>query len=223
MTISNLPQVLTVEEVAQYLKTNPDTVNKEMEEGRIRAFKVGEEWRCTDTSLMEYISRNGAVSGGSLPANHSLHYEEGSFTEIESFDYDWPKLKEHFEYGYETTRDINGRTHTFRIGFANRQAAGQMRRRVVVWINNWPVVEFAGGNKYESDGLLASVIKVEGGKQLRPSGKIPNDYKAFHVARYDSIVQGPYASRNMAVIVQKDDLESMIRHAIIRATWKELI
>ena len=92
-----------------------------------------------------------------------------------------------------------------------------------MWIDNWPLVEFAGGNNYESDELLASVIKVKGGTQLRPSGKIPEEYKNFNIARYDSIVQGRYASRNMAVIVSKDDLESMIRHAVIRATCKELI
>jgi hypothetical protein len=150
-------------------------------------------------------------------------YRITDFTEIGPFEYQWPAAKEQFESGYETTRNINGRVHTFRLGFTNRQAAGRMRRRIVVWINNWPVVEFAGGNNYESDGLLAGVIKTRDRKQLRPSAKIPEEYKGFHVARYDSIVQGAYASRNMAVIVQKDDLESMIRHAVIRGTWKELV
>ena len=98
-----------------------------------------------------------------------------------------------------------------------------MRRRIVVWMDNWPLVEFAGSNNYESDGLLASVIKVEGGKQLRPSAKIPDEYKDFRIARYDSVVQGPYASRNLAVIVSKDDLESMLRHAIIRAALKNRV
>ena len=152
-----------------------------------------------------------------------LEYETTGFTEIEPFDYRWPTITEHYESGYETTREINGRNHTIRIGFTNREAAGQMRQKIVMWMNNWPVAEFTAGNNYESDGLLAGLIKVKGGKQLRPSGKIPEEYKDFNVARYDSIVQGPYASRNMAVIVQKDDLESMIRHAIIRATWKQLI
>jgi hypothetical protein len=160
---------------------------------------------------------------GTGPENAKIQYEATDFIEVGSFDYQWPKDREHFEYGYETTRNVNGRTHTFKIGFTNREAAGQMRRRVVVWMDNWPLVEFAAGNNYKSDGLLASVIKVQGGKQLRPSGKIPEEYKEFHIARYDSIVQGPYASRNMAVIVSKDDLQSMVRHAIIRATWKQLI
>ena len=85
------------------------------------------------------------------------------------------------------------------------------------------ISRICSGNNYESDGLLASVIKVQGGKQLPRSARIPEEYISFYIARYDSIVQGPYASKNMAVIVKKDDLESMLQHAIIRANSKELI
>ncbi len=223
MNISNLPQVLTPDEVADYLKIDRSIVIKEIEEGRLHGFKIGHEWRCTDTSLLEYISRNHTIIISSLADSSKLGFQTTSFTEIEPFDYQWPKNKEHFESGYETTRELNNRTHTFKIGFTNREAAGRMRRRVVIWIDNWPLVEFAGGNDYDSDGVLAGIIKIQGGKQLRPSGRIPEEYRNFNVARYDSVVRGPYASRNMAVIVSKDDLESMIRHAIIRAIWKELV
>ena len=223
MTYSNLPQVLTPEEIADYLKISRDIIIKELEEGRLRGFKIGTEWRCTDANLSEYINRNHTISMGIASDSQKSRYETTDFAEISPFDYQWPKGKEHFDSGYETTREINGRTHTFKIGFTVRRAVGQIRRRVVVWIDNWPLVEFAAGNNYESDGLLASIIKTQSGKQLRPSGKMPEEYKDFHTARYDSIVQGPYASRNMAIIVSKDDLESMIRHAIIRATLKQLL
>lgn len=223
MTYPNLPQVLTLKEVADYLKTDGDSVVKEMDEGHLRGFKVGPEWRCTDTSLLEYINRNHTISMASQSENPELKYDTSDFVEVASFDYQWPTSQEHFESGYETTRNINGRTHTFKIGFTNREAAGRMRRKLVVWIDNWPLVEFAGGNNYEADGLLAGIIKVQGGKQLRPSARIPEEYRNFRIARYDSIVQGPYASRNMAVIVHKDDLKSMLEHAIIRAIWKQLV
>lgn len=223
MTNSDLPKIMTIEEVADYFKINEDFVIRELEQGHLRGFKIGTEWRCTGANLVEFINRNHPSLSLDRLDSSILKYEETGFIEIEPFDYQWPKDKEHFENGYETTRSIDGRTHTFKIGFTDRQAAGQMRRRVIVWIDNWPLVEFAGGNDYESDGLLTSVIKTQSGKQLRPSGKIPEEYKGFRIARYDSIVQGPYASRNMAVIVSKDDLETMLRHAIIRAQWKELI
>jgi len=223
MTNSSLPNILTLEEVAEYLKVDKNVILAEIEKGNLHGFKLGKDWRFTDAGLVEFINRNHPSLSLVPLDSMEMKYETTDFTQIEPFDYQWPKDQEHFENGYETTRTINGRSHTFRIGFTNRQAAGQMRRRVVVWIDNWPLVEFAGGNNYESDELLVGIIKVKGGKQLRPSGKIPGEYKDFHIARYDSIVQGPYASRNMAVIVSKDDLESMIRHALIRAQWKGII
>lgn len=223
MTYSSLPNIMTLQDVADYLKVGEDVILSELEKGNIQGFKLGTEWRFTDASIMKFVSGNHALLPVTQTGNNELMYESGHFDSIGPFEYQWPRAKEEFENGYETTRNINGRTHTFKIGFTNRYAAGQMRRRVVVWVNNWPVVEFAGGNDYESNGLLASVIKIQSGKQLRPSGRIPEEYKDFRSVRYDSIVQGPYASRNMAIVVSKDDLETMIRHAIIRATWKELI
>jgi excisionase family DNA binding protein len=223
MAYSNLPHVFTPKEIADYLKIESDAVLQEFEDGRLRGFKAGSEWRCTDANLLEYVNRNQTISLATQSEKPQLKYETTDLVQIDAFDYHWPKDVENFEYGYETTRKINGHEHTFKIGFTNREAAGKMRRRIIIWLNNWPVVEFAGGNNFENDGLLASVIKLQNGKQLRSSGKIPDEYKDFHVDRYDSLVQGPYASRNMAVIVSKDDFETMIRHAVIRATWKQLL
>lgn len=223
MTNSNLPNIMTLEEVADYLKVDKGVVLSELEKGNIRGFKLGAEWRITEAGVLEFVSGNHALSLVTQRGNNESGYKPGDFDSIGPFEYRWPTVTEQFESGYETTRSINGRTYTFKIGYTNRQAAGQMRRRVVVWIDNWPVVELAGGNDYESNELLASIIKTQNGKQLRPSGKIPEEYKDFHVVRYDSIVQGPYASRNMAIVVSKDDLETMIRHAIIRATLKGLV
>lgn len=218
-----LPEIITIEEASDYFKISKDVIVKELEQGHLHGFKIGGEWRLTEANLVEYINRNYHSLSTEQLRSLTPQYEITGFTEIGPFDYQWPTTEEHYESGYETTRDINGRTHILKIGFTNRESSGLNRRKIVVWINNWPVVEFTASNNYESDGLLAGIIKIKGGKQLRPSGKIPEEYKDFHVARYDSIVQGPYASRNMAVIVSKDDLESMIRHAIIRATWKDLI
>lgn len=225
MEESKLPQILTPAEIADYLKVSMEVVLGELDAGNLHGFKVGEEWRSTDTGVLEYISNKGASSRNPklLTAEQSKTADKSIFVEIEPFDYQWPASVEHFEYGYETSQLINGRTYTFKIGFTDREAAGQLRRRAIVWRDNWPLVEFAGSNNYESDGMLASIIKLKNGKQLRPSEKLPDDYRNFQIGRYDSIVQGPHASRNMAVIVDKSDLESMLRHAIIRGKWKNLL
>ena len=50
---------------------------------------------------------------------------------------------------------------------------------------------------------------------------MPLEYLAiltYILARYNSIVKGPRASTNMVVVIYKDGLESMLRHAIIRTT-----
>jgi len=223
MADSILPRIMTITDMAEYLKVDEKVIISELEQGHINGFKVGTEWRCTEASLLDYISGQNLLGSSAQSDYPRWKWIEGSFTEIGPFDYKWPKETEAFENGFETTRSIEGHTRTFKIGFTNRKAAGKERRRVVVWMDNWPLVEFAGSNDYESDGLLASVIKIKGGKQLRTSAKIPEEYKGFRIARYDSIVQGPYASQHMAVIVQSNDLESMLKHAIIRATLKELI
>ncbi len=223
MTDSILPKIMTVDEAADYFKIDKDVIVQELEQGHLLGFKIGAEWRFTEANLAEFINRNHASPSIDQLSNSTLQYETTGFVEIEPFDYKWPVSEEHFESGYETARTINGREHTFKIGFTDRYAAGQTRRRIIVWIDNWPLVEFAGGNGYEDDGLLASIIKTQNGKQLRASAKIPEVYKGFNIARYDSIVQGSYASRNMAVIASKNDLELMLRHAIIRATWKGYI
>ncbi|MBN1690849.1 MAG: helix-turn-helix domain-containing protein [Dehalococcoidia bacterium] len=221
----NLPNVLTPDEIASYLKVDVKMVLKEMEIGNLRGFKIGLEWRSTDTDILQYInSMQDSIMRSKSPSGRQINREDRTdFVEIGAFDYQWPKSKEHFEKGYEATKLIGSRSYTFKIGFTDREAAGRMRRRIVVWRDNWPLVEFAGGDTYESDGLLASIVKLKNGKQLRPSEKIPEEYNGFRTARYNSIIQGPYASRNMAIVVASDDLESMLRHAIIRGRQKNLI
>ena len=230
MTQSTLPQIWTLKEIADYFKVSEHTVRDELRNGNLHGFKIGQEWRCSDADLLTYISpqemKVGADEGQSLRIAEVDTVSD--FTDIEPFDFPWPKkgggnYLEHYDKGYETTRMVSGGHFTFRIGFGNREVAGQMRRRVTVWIGNRAVVEFAGGNNYDDDGLVAGIIRVPTGTQLTPHQKVPNEYKDFKLARYNSIVHGPHASTNMAVVIHKDDLESMLRHAIIRTTYTQLI
>jgi excisionase family DNA binding protein len=223
MEYANLPHILTPDEVAEYLKIDKNAVIKELEDHKLHGFKAGSEWRVTDQSLLEFTNGMTGLSSNYYQQSVISEDQSSEITIIGAFDYKWPANEEHFDIGFETQRCINGKTHTFKVGFTNREAAGKMRRRVVVWMDNWPLVEFAAGNNYEADGMFASIIKNQNGKQLRPSAKISPEYSKFRIDRYDSVVQGPYASKNMAIIVHKDDLESMLKHAFIRATWKNII
>lgn len=153
---------------------------------------------------------------------------EGDWTleETGPFDFKWPSQGgssiEHYEKSYNATRVIDGQQITLKIGFSDRQAAGLLRKRVTVWLGNRPLVEFAGSNDYERDGLLASIIRLKNNKQLTYQ-RIPPEYEGFKIQRYNSVVNGPRASNSLAVIVHKEDLASMLEHALIRAKWKGIL
>jgi excisionase family DNA binding protein len=229
MVDNTLPRILTLQEIAEYLKTDETTISRELETGKLRGFRVGKEWRCIDEDLLAYIRGQFNRTGPSQinPKNIGINSTNMKITEIGSFDFNWPKKGggnsiEHYEKGYEVSTNVDSQEYTFKVGFGSRRSAGIDRRRVTVWLGNRAIVEFAGSNDFENDGLLAGIIRLKNGKQLT-THKLPDEYKSFRIERYNSIVNGPRASTGMAVIVHKDDFKSMINHAIIRATWKDLI
>lgn len=229
MTENTLPRIFTLGEVAEYLKVDEDMILHEFETGNLRGFKIGKEWRCSDEDLLNYMRgiRDGVGPSQPTPVKTPLSESPVNIIEAEPFDFNWPKtggggFPEHYDKAYEATTMIDGHEYTFKIGFGKRKSAGQERRRVTIWLGNRAVVEFAGGNNYKDDGQLGGIIRLRNGKQLTTQ-RVPDEYKGFRVERYNSIVRGPRASTGMAVIVHKDDLKSMINHAVIRATWKELV
>ena len=229
MTENTLPRIFTLGEVAEYLKVDEDMILHEFEAGNLHGFRIGKEWRCSDEDLLIYIRgiRDRVETSQPTPVKIPLSESTVNIIEAEPFDFNWPKTggggyPEHYDKAYEATKMIDGHEYTFKIGFGNRKSSGQERRRVTIWLGNRAVVEFAGSNNYDDDGLLAGIIRLRNGKQLTTQ-RIPDEYKGFKVERYNSVVKGPRASTGMAVIVHQDDLKSMLNHAVIRATWKELI
>jgi acetyl-CoA synthetase len=49
------PKVYTIEEVAELLKVNPRTINRMLERGELRGFKVGRLWRVSEEALQAYM------------------------------------------------------------------------------------------------------------------------------------------------------------------------
>jgi excisionase family DNA binding protein len=226
---NTLPRVLTPKETAEYLKVDEDVILHELETGSLKGFKIGKEWRCSEENLLAYIrgERDGVEPPEPYLVKIPMHEKAWNIVETGPFDFNWPKIgggsnQEHYDKGYEATATINGQEYTFKIGFGNRESAGQIRRRVTIWLGNRAVVEFAGSNDYKNDGLLAGIIRLRNGKQLTTQ-RIPDEYRSFKVQKYNSVVQGRRASNGMAVIAHKDDFKTMLEHAVIRAIWKELI
>lgn len=227
---NTLPRIFTLGEVAEYLKVDEEMILREFEAGNLRGFKIGKEWRCSEENLLDYIRGERQGVEFTYPQSPQVmtpaHKGDWAIVDSEPFDFNWPKTggggyPEHYDKAYEATTTIEGQEYTFKIGFGNRKSAGQERRRVTIWLGNRAVVEFAGSNDYQNDGLLAGIIRLKNGKQLTTQ-RIPDEYRGFRVEKYNSVVKGSRASTGMAVIVNKDDLKSMLNHAVVRATWKEL-
>jgi len=229
MNDTTLPRILILKEVAEYLKVDEGVIIHELETGSLHGFKIGREWRSSDEDLLAYVRRErrgDIMNSTQLPVVKAPSKSNWNIVEVAPFDFNWPKKgggsnTEHYDKTYEATFTTNNQEYTFRVGFGSRESSGQVRRRITIWLGNRAVVEFAGSNDYERDGLLAGIIRLKNGKQLATQ-RIPDEYREFRLAKYNTIVKGPRASTGMAVIAHKDDLKSMLEHALIRATWKEL-
>ena len=55
-------EIMTVEELAKYLKTGVATIYKLAQEGRIPATKVGNQWRFRKKKIDEWMDQSGKVS-----------------------------------------------------------------------------------------------------------------------------------------------------------------
>jgi excisionase family DNA binding protein len=59
-------EIMTLEEVARYLKLKPQTVYKWAQEGQIPGAKLGKEWRFRRSILDEWIDSSIVLSKGGL-------------------------------------------------------------------------------------------------------------------------------------------------------------
>ena len=57
-------EIMTLEEVAKYLKLQPQTVYKWAQEGQIPAAKLGKEWRFRKRVLDEWVDNSMILSKG---------------------------------------------------------------------------------------------------------------------------------------------------------------
>ena len=65
--------IMTVEDVAKYLKMRPQTVYKWAQEGRLPGAKLGKEWRFRRRILDEWIDASIALSKGGF----ELMFQQG--------------------------------------------------------------------------------------------------------------------------------------------------
>jgi len=220
---NDLPDVLTPTEIAELIRTSEEAVISELSNGRLRGFKIGDEWRVTKDELRMFMTGDININeqkGTKIMVKNNTLVE---WNKREKFTFKWPDgYEENYEFGYET--EIEG-GHQFVIGYTNRAAAEKKdRRRVVVFQDHGsylvPVVEFTGANDFTETRRLASIIKDRKGRHVRFKSQLPPEYMEMPIVIYSEVVVGKYAAKSIAVIAKDDEKDTMLRHALIRALYK---
>lgn len=215
----NDERVFTIEELAEYFKVPPDAVKEEITRRNLRSINVGGFERVLESDLNAYK----AGARGSAPAAKSSVQSDASINlgRASDFDHTWPDgKKEKFADAQEGTASYFGRNYGVKVGFTKRESAGKTRRRSLVMIDRYPTVEFVSGGT-NGNGLMASIIKDRSGKQVPVGAPPPPEYASVRVGPYQDVVVGPGASNGLAVICNSDDIETMVRHALIRYRYRE--
>lgn len=153
-----------------------------------------------------------------------------SWNEFGSFSHQWPHGAaeaegtnlETYEKGYAGVIAIDGKETPFVIGMGKRTAAGmENRARLVVFKGKpgktlYPLVEFTGANDFDASGKMASIIRREGRKPVRPGEPLPAAYADMPTGVYNEVVVGPRAWNACAVVANATDFPVMVRHAVLR-------
>ena len=58
MGLDKLPDVVTIKQLAEFLQISRRTIQREITDGRLRAFKVVRDWRIEKDAVIEWINRN---------------------------------------------------------------------------------------------------------------------------------------------------------------------
>ena len=218
-----IPSVYTIDEAAQLLKVSAQAIVDEVNAGHLEGFRVGDQWRTTDKSIAEFISRGGsqdqkkqAYIGGVFPGMTTALKKVGAFS------YKWPDgTTEEYHEAYEGMVETDGAQIQAKVGIGERAATGKMRKRVVVFLDGRPTVEFAGADDFAKSGLVASVITLRNRKRLKPGQRIPDEYSPFQLVRYNTVITGRRAMSVMGVLAKINDFDTMVSHALIRAKFRD--
>jgi excisionase family DNA binding protein len=210
-------EVLTPEEIAEFLRVSLKTVEEEIQSGRLPAVQIGSESRVLRKDFEQFLRPKAATRRMSLSAPHSPI----AFNKVAAFTHVWPNTKkEDFDTAFTATVNSPGGSKRVLVGYTNSTMHGK-RRKTVVFVDGRPMVRFKAADNFDSSGLMLSIVKTGDRKQLRPGDPVPPEYAKFQLVSYRDHIDMPYSSKNMALMCKHDDLQTMAEHALIRAQQVE--
>ena len=211
--------LLTPEEVAQRLRVPVEAVLQEIKSGRLPSYTAGDYHRI-DPEDLAALKSGPARPGPSVPEKQaSPTFQLYPATD---FVHKWPAEggAEEFTDVREGIAPYQGREYHVKLGFTFRNSAGKRRRRCLVIVDRYPTVEFVAADE-KASGRMASIIRDRNGKQLPMGATLPPEYGGLPVGPYKDVVKGPGASNGVAVICPSDDVDTMVRHALIRYRFRQ--
>jgi len=214
-------QVLTVEEVAKYLRVPVDAIQVEIATGRLSAINVAGHVRIREYGLSDYMNQaRTKTDRQTAPGRDGFRIDIHAAPD---FTHKWPDgTSEVFTNVSEGVASIDDADYQIKVGFTLREAAGQLRARSLVLVNRYPSVEFVAEAKdIQPDSKMASIIRDRGGKQIPVGAEVPPEYAGKQIGPYRSIVDGRGARNGIAVICESRDLQAMVEHAVIRYRFRD--
>ena len=211
-------KVYTLEEVAEHFKVPLDAISNEVASGHLRAKNIAGHWRVLESDLNAYKGIDAPGQSGSAVTYPNTAVELAG---AEDFRHKWPDGKdEAFSDAMEGTASYAGKKYHVKVGFTLRPSGGKTRRRSLVLVDRYPTVEFVSGGT-EKHGMMASIIRDRSGKQVLVRAGLPPEYSHLNVGPYQDVVVGRGTSNGLAVICRADDVNTMVRHALIRYRFRE--
>jgi hypothetical protein len=112
-----------------------------------------------------------------------------------------------------------------RIGFGTRPAYGQDRKRMVMWIDDYPHPEFLGDDDFEVTGNVLSEIRVPGEKEQRicryAEESVPPRYADLNVVGLRTRVSSPNLHNAWAAVGNIADHKTLFALAALRLRERE--
>jgi len=211
--------IYTLDEVAKHLKVPVEAIQAEIASGRLRATHIAEYVRIRESDLNAF---KGDIARS--PQDRELSSDRVDsivLGPVENFSHVWPDGKnEHFLDAREGVATYLGASYHIKIGFTTRESAGRKRKRSLVLINRYPTVEFVSADA-TGTGQMASIIRDRSGRQLPVGAPAPAEYANMRVGAYRDVVVGPGAPNGMAVICDPNEIDTMLRHGLIRYRYRE--
>jgi len=148
---------------------------------------------------------------------------------IKNYSFQWPDGNtEKYKVAITYKAVSNDGEHEITIGYTKRDTYGKDRRRVVVWIDNYPYAEFFAADDFNVTGEVLSEIKFydEENESIRmcryAEDVIPQRYSMFRVDSLKRRVKGPGVHDAWCVVSNIADHITMASLASIRKYEKSM-